>query len=207
MVAPKKRFLTPFMFTGIIQEQGIVRSIQRSAQGVRLIIAHPRSWKRLALGESIAIDGVCLTLSSISQHLLNFDVMAQTLPLTSLGRLTMGSHVNLERPVHASDRLGGHIVSGHVDAVGTVTKAWSKPNDYQLSVRLPRALKKYCPVRGSVSLNGVSLTIAGSSTNTITVALVDYTLKHTNLGLLKKGDSVNIEVDLIARYLEQLSRG
>ncbi|MBI5135325.1 riboflavin synthase [Candidatus Uhrbacteria bacterium] len=194
------------MFTGIIQAQGIVKGIERFPAGVRLTLVRSRAWKRLVLGESIAVDGVCLTLCDVSKNTLSFDVMDQTSILTSLATLKKGSTVNLERALRASDLIGGHFVSGHVDAMGRIARIVDQPNDHRLTVQIPKALIKFCPARGSIALNGVSLTIAESSKTTITVALVDYTRERTNLGLLKKGDAVNIEVDLIARYLEKLSQ-
>ena len=189
------------MFTGIIQHVVAVRFIKKDSGGICLEIARPKVWKNLQKGESITVDGVCLTLSGIAKNALRFDVMAQTRGLTTVASLQKGSIVNLERSLRATDAVGGHFVAGHVDAVGTVRTVTHEPNNDRLTVTLPREFLKYCPARGSVAIKGVSLTIAESSKTSITVALVPYTLKHTNLGLLKAADSVNIEIDLIARYI------
>ncbi len=192
------------MFTGIIQHLVPIHSIQKNRGGIQLGITRPKSWKTLQKGESIAVDGVCLTLSSQSANTLRFDVMSQTTKLTTLASICRGSMVNVERSLRASDPIGGHVVTGHVDAVGAVSERIHGPNDDRLTITLLRELLKYCPARGSIAINGVSLTIAEISTMNVTVALVGYTSKHTNLGLLNRGDSVNIEIDLVARYLERL---
>lgn len=195
------------MFTGIIQYVVRIHSIKKSSGGIRLGIERPKHWKTLQRGESIAVDGVCLTLSAMSKNVLEFDVMAQTASLTNLSLAQKGSMVNTERSLRASDAIGGHFVAGHVDGIGRVTRILKQSDDYRLTIHAPRQLLQYCPARGSVAINGVSLTIAESSKTTITVALVDHTLKHTNLGLMTVGGFVNIEVDLIARYLEKMVSG
>src|SRR3989338_3864653 len=192
------------MFTGIIQNTSRVLAVQKKSSGILLGIRRPFHWKLLKRGESIAVDGVCLTLTTADRVILGFDIIKQTLMRTTLTSVTVGSVVNLERSLRASDLIGGHIVAGHVDAVGRVARVISRSNDYRITIQLPKELMKFCPVRGSVAINGVSLTIAASSRTRVTVALTDYTLQHTNLGVLKRGDIVNVEIDLIAGYLEKL---
>ncbi len=191
------------MFTGIVQATAVVVSIHPERDGTMLTLTRPKSFRGLHTGASVAVDGVCLTVSGSAVGTIQFDCAPQTLKLTRLGSLQVGESVNLERPLRMGTELGGHFVSGHVDAMGTV-RAVHKDRGYWLTVSIPVALKRYCPARGSISINGVSLTIARSRGRLVGVTLIPTTLRQTNLGQLTLGDVVNIEIDLIARYVEKL---
>jgi riboflavin synthase len=192
------------MFTGIVEERGLVREIGP----VRLAVTCRAVSTDAAPGASIAVNGACLTVVERSAEHLAFDLSEETLGRTSFGRLRVGDPVNLERPLTLSSRLGGHLVQGHVDGVGEVTAlepaaeggAW-------LRVRTPAELLHYLIDKGSVCVDGVSLTVAALDTDTFSVALIPHTLEVTTLGSVGAGDPVNLEVDLIAKYVEALLEG
>ena len=190
------------MFTGIIEATSAITAIHSLGAGRTLTIERPRTFSTLKRGASIAVDGVCLTIQDVTARCMTFDCAPQTLKLTQLGYSGVGDRLNLERPLRGGQELGGHMISGHVDAVGIV-QGVQHDNGYWLTVELQKALVRYCPVRGSIALNGVSLTIAQQKGRCVAVTLIPTTLKQTNLGLLQKGDKVNVEIDLIARYLQK----
>ncbi len=192
------------MFTGIVEERGTVREIGPH----RLVVACRTVPRDSPVGASVAVNGVCLTVVERGPDHLAFDLSGETLSRTSLSRLREGDPVNLERPLTLAARLGGHLVQGHVDGVGTVEAiepdaaggAW-------LTIRPPADLLRYVAPKGSVGVDGVSLTVAGLSDGTFLVALIPHTLAVTTLGSAKPGDPVNIEADVIAKYVERLMEG
>lgn len=193
------------MFTGIIEETGTVLSVQGGRAGAVLDIAASKVLEDTAAGDSIAVNGVCLTVTPGHGH-FTADVMPESLRRTSLGSLTAGSKVNLERAMQCGGRFGGHIVSGHVDACGRVERLEHEGIALLMTVSVPAAVMKYIAIKGSVTLDGVSLTVADAMENAFTVSLIPHTLGSTALGLLRTGSPVNVEADMLARYLEQLLR-
>jgi riboflavin synthase len=194
------------MFTGLITELGTISSIARGESSAIFTIKAPESVQGLSIGDSIAVNGTCLTATSLSADSFTADVMIQTLSLTSLGQLEVGSPVNLELAAQMDMRMGGHIVQGHVDGTGTVTQLLPGEKWAQFDVVAPEHLTKYVVAQGSITLDGVSLTVGGidDATNTITVWLIPETLAKTNLSSKKAGDLINIEVDILAKYVERL---
>jgi len=194
------------MFTGLITELGTVQSIERGESSAIFTIKAPESVQGLSTGDSIAVNGTCLTATSLSDDSFTADVMIQTLSLTSLGQLEVGSPVNLELAAQMDMRMGGHIVQGHVDGTGTVAQLLPGEKWAQFDVVAPEHLTKYVVAQGSITLDGVSLTVGGidDATNTITVWLIPETLAKTNLSSKKAGDFINIEVDILAKYVERL---
>jgi riboflavin synthase len=183
-----------------------VQSIERGESSAIFTIKAPESVQGLSIGDSIAVNGTCLTATSLSVDSFTADVMIQTLSLTSLGQLEVGSPVNLELAAQMDMRMGGHIVQGHVDGTGTVTQLLPGEKWAQFDVVAPEHLTKYVVAQGSITLDGVSLTVGGidDATNTITVWLIPETLAKTNLSSKKAGDLINIEVDILAKYVERL---
>jgi riboflavin synthase len=191
------------MFTGIVSELGEVESVETGDEGARIRIKAGLA-SELAEGDSVAVDGACLTATLASGGVFEADVMRQTLSLTTLGELAPSSRVNLELPLRPSDRMGGHIVQGHVD--GTATVAGSEEDGFarRLRLELPDELLEYVVERGSIAIEGVSLTIAGLGDDWIEVSLIPETLERTTLGTLQLGDRVNVECDLVARYVQRM---
>ncbi len=191
------------MFTGLISERGRVATLERSDEGARL-----RVWAALSAdladGDSIAVNGVCLTAREVSRDGFSADAMAETLRRSSLGPLIAGDEVNLELPLRARDRLGGHVVQGHVDGVGTVESAEDDGFARLVRVAAPGELLRYVVEKGSVCLDGVSLTVADVDGGGFSVALIPETLERTTLGSLAPGREVNIEADVLAKHLEKL---
>jgi riboflavin synthase len=194
------------MFTGLVAAIGAVERIETDPAGARISIDAELAGE-LTEGDSIAVAGVCLTATGLRAGGFDADVMNQTLELTSLGGLDAGATVNLEPAMRASDRLGGHIVQGHVDAVGRVSEAIDDGFARRLRVELPGDLGRYVVERGSIALDGVSLTVAAVAGNTIEVSLIPETLARTTLGEAAAGTRINIEVDVIARHAERLLQG
>lgn len=194
------------MFTGLIAEVGSVEAIDRSDGGARLRIAADVGCE-LAPGDSVAVSGACLTAVDPGPGGFAADVMNQTLELTALGALAPGSPVNLEPAVRASDRLGGHIVQGHVDGTGSVVDVAEDGFARRVRVELPDGLERYVVERGSIALNGVSLTVAGIEGRIVEVSLIPETLQRTTFGTIGAGDPINVEVDVIARHAERLLKG
>ena len=194
------------MFTGLIAEVGSVEAIDRNEAGARLRIAADVGGE-LAPGDSVAVSGACLTAVDPGPGGFAADVMNQTLELTALGALAPGSPVNLEPAVRASDRLGGHIVQGHVDGTGRVAAVAEDGFARRVRVELPEGLERYVVERGSIALNGVSLTVAGIEGRIVEVSLIPETLQRTTFGTIGAGEPVNVEVDVIARHAERLLKG
>lgn len=192
------------MFTGLVEGMGRVGAVAPGHGLTRLTLETPFPAGELALGESVAVDGVCLTATSLLAGGFSVDAVAETLRLTTLGRLRPGDPVNLERALRVGDRLGGHLVQGHVDGTAEVLRVTRDGGDVRLRVALPGALRPYVAHKGSIALSGVSLTVAAVDSAGFEVALIPETLSRTTLGRLGPGDRVNVEVDLVARYLEGL---
>jgi riboflavin synthase len=194
------------MFTGLITERGVITDIARSETAAIFTVRAPQSVAGMAIGDSIAVNGVCLTATSLSADSFTADVMVQTLSLTSLAQLNVGATVNLELAAQLSARMGGHMVQGHVDGVGTVLQVAPGDKWTQMDVTVPEHLMKYIVAQGSITLDGVSLTVGSfiDGSNLVTVWLIPETLAKTNLGEKQAGDVLNIEVDILAKYVERL---
>lgn len=190
------------MFTGLIQELGRVESVERGGDGARIRI-HAALAPELSAGDSVAVNGACLTATSAAGQTFEADVMHQTLGLTTLGELEAGSPVNLELPLRATDRLGGHVVQGHVDGTATVAEATPDGFATRLGVELPDDLLPYVVERGSIALEGVSLTVAALEGPIAEVSLIPETLERTTLGTVGPGDRLNVECDVLARYVRR----
>jgi riboflavin synthase len=188
------------MFTGIITATLKVRRVHKEKGGVAVYVERPRGWN-LKLGESVSVDGICSTIARLSSRYFAVVYMPETLSRTTAKEFAPGRVLNLERPLRIGARLHGHLVQGHVDARGTVTEVEKKGNSKVLTMRFPRELRKFVAPKGSICVNGVSLTVVTAGRDSCSVALIPYTVRHTNLGILKKGSRVNVEVDLVARYL------
>jgi len=194
------------MFTGLISELGEVLSVTRGESSAIFTIAAPKSVTGLAIGDSISVNGVCLTATSITANSFTADVMVQTLNLTSLSELEVGSPVNLELAAQLDMRMGGHIVQGHVDGVAEVVALTPGEKWAQLDITVPKELMKYVVAQGSISLDGVSLTVGAldDASNGVSVWLIPETLANTNLSAKSAGAKVNVEVDILAKYVERL---
>jgi riboflavin synthase len=188
------------MFTGLIEAIGEVRTLDSRKDGARLIVSRVGE---MAIGESIAVDGVCLTVAELAEGIFSADLSLETLNCTA--GFAAGQVVNLERALKLSDRLGGHFVTGHVDGVAEVIAVAESGDNRALTLRVPRTLSKYLARKGSVAVNGVSLTVNEVEGETFAVNLIPHTLKATSLNALRTGSRANVEVDLIARYLEALA--
>jgi len=195
------------MFTGIIEELGSVAAIEPREQGLRLVVSANVVTKDSHDGDSIAVNGVCLTALGVTPDLFAADVSPETLERTTLGGLVVGSRVNLERAVTPSTRLGGHIVQGHVDARGTFLGAEDHGDFRTIRIGFPSVVAQYLVFKGSVAVEGISLTIAALTDNHFEIAIVPKTWEMTNLSTLKPGDAVNLEADVIAKYVERLLAG
>lgn len=193
------------MFTGLVADLGEVTSIARSGDGVRLTIAS-RLADELGEGDSVSVNGVCLTAIAIEPDSFAAEVMNETLRLSSLAEVAPGAAVNLELAMRVSDRLGGHIVQGHVDGVGTVRAAVPDGFALRMTIAAPEEVLRYVVYKGSITVNGVSLTVAGMDNGSFTVSLIPETLERTNLGAAGIGETVNLEVDVLAKYVERLMK-
>lgn len=191
------------MFGGIVAAVGTVRAAKPARGGLRLVVDAGRlGLKDVATGDSIAVNGACLTVVVRKGRMFQADVSRETMACTT--GFAVGQHVNLEKALRASDRLGGHLVSGHVDGTGTVVRTKAAGGNRLLAVRAPKALAKYVARKGSIAVNGVSLTVNVVNGAEFEVNLIPHTLSASNLGELRKGDPVNLEVDMLARYVERL---
>ena len=192
------------MFTGIVREVGTVAAVDGNTQGIQLCIAARETASSAAIGDSIAIDGICLTAERIDDGIIVFHAVEETLSRTSLGGLRAGNEVNVEPALRAGEPLGGHFVQGHVDGVGRVRAVEAEGVGVRVVVEAPAELLRYCVEKGSIVVDGVSLTIAELSSGAFGVALVPHTLTATTLSALAPGSAVNLEVDLLAKYVERL---
>jgi riboflavin synthase len=193
------------MFTGIVEELGRVAAIQELPDNaIRITIEGPIVLSDANLGDSICVNGVCLTVAEQTGDVFTADVMSETINRTTIGDLLAGSQVNLERPVTLSTRLGGHLVQGHVDAVGTVSAREHSENWDVVTITPPKELLKYVVEKGSITIDGTSLTVSAVNDSTFSVSLIPATLEKTTLGIRQIGDRVNLEVDVLAKYVEKL---
>jgi riboflavin synthase len=194
------------MFTGLVTEVGTITSITHGDESAVIAIKAPATVAGVTLGDSIAVNGVCLTATAITENTFTADVMVQTLSLTSLGGYAVGDQVNLELAATLAHRMGGHMVQGHVDGVAQVAAIHDGPKWQEFTVELPEHLMKYVVAQGSICIEGVSLTVGAlnDETNQVTVWLIPSTLEKTNLSQKQVGDSLNIEVDVLAKYVERL---
>ena len=192
------------MFTGIVEALGVVTDITRDADNMRLTIASSQIAPGLKLGDSIAINGTCLTAVELTATSFAADAVPETLAKTNLGDLVEGSQVNLERPMRADGRFDGHIVQGHVDSIGTVVGVDPEGDGQRFSIEIADAIRRYIVEKGSVTVDGVSLTVAALTERGFQIALIPHTLQVTILGQRQIGDRVNIEIDVIAKYVERL---
>ena len=189
------------MFTGLIEALGTVRAVKAEGQGRILEIAEPRLAPELSLGDSVAVNGVCLTVVAVELETFCFDAGPETLSLTNLGQLVPGSRVNLERALRVGDRLGGHIVQGHVDGVGQLALREQVGEWETLWFSCPAELTRQMVRKGSIAVDGISLTLVSVTADTFSIALIPHTLAVTTLGLKAPGESVNLETDLFAKYV------
>lgn len=194
------------MFTGLIEEVGTVRALSGGNGTRRLTLASRTLVREMKLGDSIAVSGVCLTAVALGKDSVGFDLAAETVARTSLSRLAAGTLVNLELPMKAGERMGGHIVQGHVDGVGTLTALERVPGgeDWLLRLTIPPELARYVVHKGSIAVEGISLTVAKLEKNEVGIAIIPHTYEATNLKSLRAGDPLNIEVDVLAKYAERL---
>lgn len=195
------------MFTGIIQTVGKIASLERRSGDVRLQVSADLPWQEIALGDSIATNGVCLTAVDFPANSFVADVSVETLSLTTVGRWKVGTDVNLELALTPQSRLGGHIVSGHVDGVGEVVKREADARSERFIIRAPKSLAKYIAHKGSITVDGTSLTVNQVDGDCFDLNIVPHTIAHTIIGQYHPGTLVNLEVDVIARYLERLLMG
>ena len=194
------------MFTGLVADLGQVVNVERSDGGVRLRVESDLT-RELAEGDSVAVNGVCLTATAVDGGAFSTDVMNETLKLSSLAEIATGSPVNLELAMRLTDRLGGHMVQGHVDGVGTVTSITVDGFSRRVTIDAPPGVLRYVVHKGSITVDGVSLTVSGLDSRSFTVSLIPETLERTNLGRAEPGTTVNLEVDVLAKYVERLMQG
>jgi len=195
------------MFTGIIEEIGTLKAIRSSATSAQLTISAKLILTDMKVGDSINTDGVCLTVTSFTADSFTMDVMPETMKRSGLGGLKPGSKVNLERALRLSDRLGGHLVSGHIDGTGKILKTWKDANAIWFSISAEKMLMKYIVEKGSVAIDGISLTVAGTYDFSFDVSIIPHTQGVTSILAKSAGNTVNIECDLIAKYIEKLLPG
>ena len=192
------------MFTGIVRERGRVAAVDGGPGGVRLVVEAPRTAGAVGVGDSVALNGCCLTATAVEDGRLAFHAVPETLRRTALGRLAPGAEGNVEAALRAGDPVGGHYVQGHVDAVGHVRSVESEGEGRRVWVDAPAEVLRLCVEKGSIAVDGVSLTVAALDEEGFAVALVPHTLAQTTLGALRDGDEVNLEADVLAKYVERL---
>jgi len=189
------------VFTGIVREVGRVEAVEERGESVRLVVRAPETAAAATIGDSVSLAGVCLTAVEVADGSVAFDAVPETLRRSTLGRLESGGGVNVEPALRAGDPLGGHIVQGHVDGVGRIRRV----DDEGIEVEAPQDVLRYCVEKGSIAVEGVSLTIGGLGERSFTVALIPHTRDVTTLGGVAEGDDVNLEVDVVAKYVERLA--
>ena len=194
------------MFTGIIEEMGVVKTVTKGMSGTGLTILAKGVLEGLTIGDSMTVNGVCQTVVSFDPTQFTVDVSPETLKVTTLGMVKAGDPVNLERAMRLSDRLGGHLVSGHVDGVGTVRDRAQDANAIQMTIAAPHEILKLCVLKGSIAVDGISLTINEVTAQGFRVTIIPHTAKVTTLGVKQVGDPVNLETDLIGKFVERLLR-
>jgi riboflavin synthase len=192
------------MFTGIVEELARVKKIKTKKKGIRYTISANTVLDDLEIGDSICINGVCLTVTKRQKDMFSMDIIEETLDKSNLGELKENDYVNLERAMKVSDRFGGHIVQGHVETQGVILEKQIEEDEARISVCLDHEWMRYCIPKGSITLDGVSLTIASINSNIIEIALIPHTLENTTLGLKDKSDTLNVETDIIGKYINRL---
>jgi len=192
------------MFTGLVEEMGECQWLRRTPESTQLTVLAPQIEKRIRTGDSIAVNGCCLTVASHKKGQIAFDLLEETLRCTNLKSLRPGDGVNLERALAADGRLGGHFVQGHVDATTPLRAALRKGGDLRLDFEMPVDFARYIAYKGSVAINGVSLTVAELASDTFTIWIIPHTRKATNLGKLEAGNEINLECDILAKYAERI---
>lgn len=192
------------MFTGIVEEMGAITSIEKTLAGTRLTILASAVMGDLKIGDSVSVNGTCLTVVTKSERNFVVDVSPETLSVTTLGVLTGGAPVNLERAMRLNERIGGHLVAGHVDGVGTIRSRHQEGNAICFTIEAPSDILRYCVTKGSITIDGVSLTINEVADHSFNIAIIPHTAKVTILGLKQVNDTVNLESDLIGKYVERL---
>lgn len=195
------------MFTGIVQSVGTVKRIEKKEKGFRFFIFDEATATRVQLGSSVSVSGVCLTVADIQRETMMFDVMPETVRKTTLAEKKEGDAVNLEPSLRMGDEVGGHFVFGHVDCTGMVRDITKDGDNWLVTFDAPEAVRIYMAPQGTISVDGVSLTIARLGEDWFTVSLVEYTWKHTTLSFLKKADKVNLEADMLAKYVTERIKG
>ena len=195
------------MFTGIVEQTGCVRQMRRITAGFEIWIDCPQIIEGIALSDSVAVDGVCQTVTRRDQHGFAIQAVAETVEKTTLGSLRPGRSVNLERSLRPGDRIGGHFVQGHIQGTGTVVALTARGEGYLFAVQIPEQLRRYVVREGSIAVDGVSLTIAAITAEGFSINLIPYSAGATTLSSRRVGDAVNIEVDIIGRYVERLLQG
>lgn len=192
------------MFTGIVEEMGAVTMMEKTLAGSRMTILAETVLGDLKTGDSVSVNGICLTVVSRGERDFSVDVSPETLSVTTLGRLMPGAPVNLERPMKLNERIGGHLVAGHVDGVGTIRIRQQEGNAIYFTIEAPPDILRYCVLKGSITVDGISLTINDVTSHGFTIAVIPHTAKVTTLGLKQVNDPVNLEADLIGKYVERL---
>jgi len=192
------------MFSGIVEEMGAIKSVQKALHGTRLSILASTILEDLHIGESVSVSGACLTVTDFDAQNFAVDVSTETLNLTTLGGASVGTPVNLERAMKLNERIGGHLVTGHVDGVGTIRRREQDGNAIQFTIEVPDSIARYCVQKGSITVEGISLTINDVSDNSFAVMIIPHTAKVTTMGLKQVGDSINLETDVIGKYVERL---
>jgi len=192
------------MFTGIVEEMGVVKSLEPTLAGLRLTILASTIMGDLPIGASVSVNGACLTVVAVGEREFTVDVSPETLAVTSLGKAAAGLPVNLERAMKLNERIGGHLVAGHVDGVGWVRERRQEGNAVILTIEAPPEILRYCVPKGSATVDGVSMTLNALTDRSFTLAVIPHTAQVTTLGLKKAGDPVNLEADLIGKYVERL---
>ena len=195
------------MFTGIIEEMGSVKALRHEAGAARLVVSASTVLGDTATGDSICVNGVCLTVVEMDQSGFSADVAVETLRVTNLGELKAGAKVNLERALQLSARIGGHLVSGHVDAVGRIREKREEGNGWRIFFDAPDTVLRYVIKKGSIAIDGISLTVADVDKKGFSIAMIPHTAKLTTLGFKSAGDSINLETDIIGKYVERLLAG
>jgi riboflavin synthase len=192
------------MFTGIVEEMGAVASLEKTLAGIRMTILASAVMSDLKIGDSVSVNGICLTVVSKTDNDFNVDISPETLSVTTLGGFAVGTPVNLERAMKLNERIGGHLVAGHVDGVGVIRNRHQDNNAIVFTIGAPPEILRYCVAKGSITVDGISLTINAVTEHGFSVAIIPHTAKVTTLGLKQVNDPVNLESDLIGKYVERL---
>jgi riboflavin synthase len=191
------------MFTGIIEDLGVIKKIEKNIKSMSMVI-ESHMLEDVKLGDSIATNGLCLTVTHLEQQAFHVDIMVESVDKSNLGYLKVGDQVHLEKAMRMGDRFGGHMVSGHIDGVGKLTKIYQEENAYWVDIEIPSHLRKYAVLKGSIAIDGISLTIARKTNDGISVSIIPHTATHTTLLNKNIGDYVNLEMDMMIKYVETL---